>query len=69
VIRGRPGGLFQFSGGGAIRIILAFASSSALNYWESKICEALASSSVTKIVNGDMEQVLIQRGTCARFSL
>ena len=28
VIRGRPGGLFQFSGGGAIRIILASASSS-----------------------------------------
>jgi len=28
VIRGRPGGLFQFSGGGAVRIILASASSS-----------------------------------------
>jgi len=28
VIRGRPGGLFQFSGGGADRIILAYASSS-----------------------------------------
>ena len=28
VIRGRPGRLFQFSGGGAVRIILASASSS-----------------------------------------
>jgi len=28
VIRGRLGGLFQFSGGGAVRIILASASSS-----------------------------------------
>jgi len=28
VIQGRPGGLFQFSGGGAVRIILAYTSSS-----------------------------------------
>jgi len=54
---------------GAVRIILASASSSALNYWGSKIYEALASSSVTKIVNGDIEQVRIQRGTSADFSL
>jgi len=33
VIRGRPGGLFQLFGGGAVRIILAFKSGLVLPFW------------------------------------
>ena len=33
MIRGRPGGLFQLFGGGAVRIILAFKSGLVLPFW------------------------------------